>query len=481
MNHALVDDIRFQARVRPQALAVFGPHGPVTYATLVHDVDALATELLERNLTRRDMVGLHLGFSYLHVLLMLALDRISVASITLPAAGDAPPAIAPQHGVSVVISGRPAPATPPCRWITLADHQRPKLGPIDTARLGALDAPADAVLRVIWSSGTTGGIKGTPLDRTMLARRLMLRRLLHGVGPHTRAFTGMPFSTPPGYLMVLASLAAGGSVILPNPAVDFVTYANLLGVTATVASPAVLATLIGKGRLETVDSLEVVGANLSAKLAQEARATLTANLSIDYGTSETGRIAGGDAALAIADPTAAGFVIPWIDLEIVDAAERPLPPGQEGRLRVRGAQVIAGYHRDEAATRRNFRNGWFYPGDLGVVSADGLLRVTGRVEDVIRRSDTLVSPVPIEEVIAGVPGVRDVAVFGLDDPNGTQEICAALVLEPGADTAAIRGAAAAQLGDRMPARLLVLDQLPRNENGKVMRRTLVALATQARG
>src|SRR5258706_11255754 len=110
MIGSVIDHVAFQARVRPNALAVFGPTGSVSYQMLVRDVDALATELMERNVTRTDMVGLHLGFSYLHVLLMLALDRISVPSMSLPAAGTAPPAIAPQHRLTVLVSGQPAPA-----------------------------------------------------------------------------------------------------------------------------------------------------------------------------------------------------------------------------------------------------------------------------------------------------------------------------------------------------------------------------------
>lgn len=478
--------IRFAARLDPEAPAVLDPSGPIPYRMLTRDVDALATELLERGLTPDDMVGLHLGFSYQHVLMTLALDRLGVPSacFAVGSGGAALPVVEPAHGVTLMVSGQPAPAAPPCRWLTVADHQRPKLGSADAARLdardeGPLDGPPDGLVRVLWSSGTTGGAKGTPLTRALLSRRLALRRLQHHLGPRTRAFTGMPFSTPPGYLMVLGTLCAGGTVVLPNPSIDFVSLANLVGVTAASATPAMLVGLVGRPdapprRLRTVESLEVAGANLPASLARHVRDRLTANLWIDYGTSETGRIAGADAALAIADSTAAGFVIPWIEAEIVDADDRPLPAGAEGRLRVRGPQVIAGYFRDPAATQRNFRDGWFHPGDVGTIDANRLLRITGRIEDVIVRDGVTLSPIPLEEAIRALTGVRDVAVFPLPDPHGA--IGAALVLEPGSDPRAVQAAAAAQLGDRAPVRVLLLDRLPRNENGKLMRRELVALA-----
>ena len=472
----VADHVRLAARQRPGALAVLDPAGPIAYRMLVDDVDALATELLEQGLTRADMVGLHLGFSYLHLLMILALDRLSIPSMAFPTVGSdpPPPRIEPYHDVTVLISGTVVPADPPCRWITVADHRRPKLGTADAARLATLDSPPDSLLRIMWSSGTTGGPKGTPMTRAVLARRLILRRLLHGVGPHTRAFAGMSLATPPGYLMPLATLASGGAVILPHPTTDFINLANLVGVTTTSGQPTMLATLIGKGRLETMACFEVAGANLPAKLALEARRTLTPNLWIDYGTSETGRIAGADAA--IADNNVAGYVIPWITAEIVDAADRPLPPGQEGRLRVRGAQIITGYYKNEAATRRNFRDGWFYPGDVGILTAERLLRITGRVEDLIVHDGISLSPGPLEDAMRELAGVRDVAVFPVLRADHAPEIGAAFVLEPGVDAQAVRAAAAARLGSRAPSRIILVDRLPRNENGKVLRRDLVALA-----
>ena len=482
----LWDHIQLAARQRPDACAVVDPAGPIAYRTLVHDVDALATELIERGVTRADMVGLHLGFSYLHLLMVLALDRLSIPSMSFAvAAGAALPPVAPHHGLTVVISGTAAPAEPPCRWISLADHQRPKTGAIDAARLAALDSPPDALVQVSWSSGTTGGVKGTPLLRRIQVLRLDNRRLLRGIGPHTRYFTGMPLSSVTGYLMALAVLAAGGTVVLPTPAMDFVSLANLTGVTLTSGPPARLAELIGatgdRGeRLETMACFEVLGAHLPSDVARQALRVLTPNLWTVYGATEVDRIATAPVTVSILDPSAVGTVTPWSEVEIVDSQDRPLPAGREGMLRLRGAHMATGYFNDAAATQQNFRDGWFYPGDIGMLTEQRLLRVTSRVEDVIRRGEASLSPLPIEAAIRALPGVRDVAVFGLAGADGAPEICAALVIAPGTDTAPIHAAAVAQLGDRAPTQLFVIERLPRNEHGKVLRRQLVGLAQRAR-
>jgi len=486
MTKPLWDHIQFQARQRPGALAVFGPAGPVAYHTMVLDTEALATELLERNLTRQDMVGLQMGLTYLHLLLILALDRLSIPSMSFESRDATPvtPDDCRQFGLTAVISGAASPAEPACRWITMAEPHRPKLGNPDHARLAQLDSPPDALVRVMWSSGTTGGAKGSPLTRSVQHHRVTVRRLIRGFGPRTRYFTLMRFSNSTGYARAIAVLAAGGAVVLPCPPTDFVGLANLIGVTVTSGPPATLSALLGQSggrvqRLETVEFFEVLGAHLPAKLAQDARLFLTPNLWINYGATEVDQAATADAAVCVADPSAVGFVVPWMEVEIVDASGRPVPSGQEGRVRVRGAPMIAGYYRNPDATRRNFSDGWFHPGDLGSLADHGLLRVTGRIEEVIAQDGVMISALPLEEMIRGVPGVRDVAVFPLTGTDGAQEIGAALVLETGAGAKAVRQAISAQLGGQAPTRVFMTDALPRNASGKVMRRQLVEMAQRA--
>jgi acyl-CoA synthetase (AMP-forming)/AMP-acid ligase II len=478
MTRSLFEHLVFRARLRPHALAVFGAAGPVSYQALVRDVDALATELLARNLGREDMVGILMATSYLHLLLILALDRLSIPSMSLAQAEPMPAlaAAARDFHLTVLISAAVAPAEPPCRWIQMADQHRPRLAPADAARLAALDSPPDALLRVQWSSGTTGGLKGGPTIRTQQGAWSADRQMLHGLGLHTRYFVALPFSSP-SYHFMCATLAAGGAIILPGPAADFISYANALGVTLANLPPVLLAEAVDLARrmhqrLETIECIDISGAHLPSKVAEEARAVLTPNLRLNYGATETAQVAAADAAVCIADPAAVGYPLPWARVEIVDAADRPLPAGSEGMVRTRTMHMIPGYYKNPELTRRNFRDGWFYPGDLGSIGADGLLRITGRVEDVILRDGATISPLPIEDAIRGLPGVRDVAVFALR-AGAAQEICAALVLEPAADAAAIQAGAAVRLGDQAPARMFQVEQLPRNPNGKVLRRELI--------
>jgi acyl-coenzyme A synthetase/AMP-(fatty) acid ligase len=229
-----------------------------------------------------------------------------------------------------------------------------------------------------------------------------------------------------------------------------------------------------------VTAFDVAGAVLPSRLAREARLHLTPNLMSNYGATESGWAAIGDAALGIAEPGAVGYVLPWLEVETVDADDRPLAAGQEGALRLRGPQVVMRYHNADATTARVFRDGWFYPGDLGVLSQERLLRITGRVDETIRQGDRRVSPLMLEEAMRALAGVRDVAVFGFAEPAGAEAVWAALVLDPGTDVAHVRAEAVARLGERAPTRWLVVDRLPRGPHDKLLRSELIALARRDR-
>jgi acyl-CoA synthetase (AMP-forming)/AMP-acid ligase II len=119
-----------------------------------------------------------------------------------------------------------------------------------------------------------------------------------------------------------------------------------------------------------------------------------------------------------------------------------------------------------------FKDGWFYPGDVGRIFPDGLVVITGRTNEVINRGGVIVAPEVIEEVLRLDPLVRDVAVVGVPNAAGIEEIWAAVVAEGPIDANAIAVRARDKLNEKVPDRILRIDAVPRNENGKVTRNAL---------
>jgi acyl-CoA synthetase (AMP-forming)/AMP-acid ligase II len=158
-----------------------------------------------------------------------------------------------------------------------------------------------------------------------------------------------------------------------------------------------------------------------------------------------------------------------------------LPPGTEGILRIRSANCIAGYLGDTAASASVFRNGWFYCGDVGAVSDDGALTISGRTSDFINSGGNKVSPQVIEDVLLSLPQVTEAAAFGVPDGMGVVQIWAAIVADARVETSALKAICHAKLAEKSPKFILQVKGLPRNANGKVVRDELVKFAmTQQR-
>ncbi len=156
-------------------------------------------------------------------------------------------------------------------------------------------------------------------------------------------------------------------------------------------------------------SLTVSGGHTSRAVRERARLKLTNNISLFYGTIESGMIACLPGSVR-GDDTDVGWVFPWIEVAIVDDAHNPLPYGKLGRIRARGTGIIDGYLDDDEANATYFRDGWFYPGDVGSLTVDGRLRVEGRAHEVINFGGAKFMMHFVEGAILACPGVVDVGV-----------------------------------------------------------------------
>lgn len=218
------------------------------------------------------------------------------------------------------------------------------------------------------------------------------------------------------------------------------------------------------------------GSQLSAKLARTAAQRLCATIITAFGTTEAGTVCGGRYDTLFGVPLGVGQILPWVEVQAVDAAGVPLPPGTEGLLRIRSADVVAGYFDDEYATREVFRDGRFYPGDIGSVTPDGVLIVSGRTGDFINSGGVKVNPRLIEEVLLSLPQVAQAAAFGVPDADGLAQVWAAIVPEAPIEAAVLNRLCGEKPGARAPKFILQMKDLPRNENGKVLTSVLVEFA-----
>lgn len=189
-----------------------------------------------------------------------------------------------------------------------------------------------------------------------------------------------------------------------------------------------------------------------------------------YGTTE----AGGIAVARLHDPRAThgriGLPFDGVEVEIRPAADAADLGEGCGLVHVRSSSVMLGYLSNETVDTSMLVDGWFNTGDLGWLDGEGAVHLSGRHAEVINVSGMKVLPSEVEEVIAALPGVAEVKVYSGQTRHGSHHVKAAVVVENGLDVAQIKAHCEQHLVYyKRPARILLLDALPRSPGGKILK------------
>jgi acyl-CoA synthetase (AMP-forming)/AMP-acid ligase II len=216
------------------------------------------------------------------------------------------------------------------------------------------------------------------------------------------------------------------------------------------------------------------GAPLPAEIHVEMRESFGVNLIGSWGLTEfpisTSAFAN--------DPTdilesTVGRLSPGVSARVVNAEGREVAPGEEGELRLKGPQSCQGYVDAALDTDGFDEDGWFRTGDLGWIGDDGNVRITGRLKDIVIRNAENISVLEIEEMLFRHPSVGDASVLGLPDARTGERVCAVVVLRPGCTLSLhdLRAHCESEglARQKCPEQLEIVDELPRNPMGKVVK------------
>lgn len=331
--------------------------------------------------------------------------------------------------------------------------------------------------RIFLSSGTTGLPKAVIYTFAQLEACLRGEFARCGFDQDTAVFVAMGQGTVMSFNAHFRCWAAGGRAIFPTGTTAAEIATAALKSNMLFTSPIALKSVL-KAVGNTANSVErrafIAGGRLPIGDRNRARTYLCRDIRILYGTTETAGFCIADSALLDRNPGAAGYVRAGATVEVVDEDDKPLPPGREGLIRIRTDCMADSYLRDPITSARFFKNGWFYPGDLGVFADDGLLSVTGRQSDVINIGGMKLAPDALEAELEAVPGVDQATVIALQTQGGDPRLVVATVSQ--GNWAEIEKAIAQilrgkpHLNFRVPA-------MPRNDMGKVDRAKLTQQLT----
>jgi long-chain acyl-CoA synthetase len=456
------EQIAFRAKLSPDEPAVIFPGGMATYRSLVECVEAASQHVLRAGLKKGEIVALELRHPLLHLVVILALHRCGLASLTLQTGHLIEKS---KLAVDRLLSDRYQPPGSQFKLLMVGNEWL-SAPPGAALPVTGFDSPDD-VCRLVLSSGTTGAPKVISVSERMLQHRFARSAIMF---EHGRYLSMMGFSTLGGYQTLMTAIVLGGAVCFAGAPEDVLQVIALYHVTHLIAAPFQVRTLLesqAKSGLHFPSLRQVVlaGSHMPNSLLAEVRQQLCPNVICAYGSTELGPVAFGPAAAMRGIEGATGFVMPGQVIEIVDPNGTLRPPGEQGIVRIK-SEHIDRYFVPTPEDAEIFKDGYFYPGDLGHLTADGLLVITGRTTEVINRGGDKLAPEVIEEVIRMAPAIIDTAVFAVP---GTQQIWAAVVCKGPLQTEAILAFCRQRLAGMAPDRLIELDRIPRNDMGKIIR------------
>ncbi|MEQ1509078.1 MAG: class I adenylate-forming enzyme family protein [Sphingopyxis sp.] len=374
-------------------------------------------------------------------------------------------------------------------WGELAEFAMPDL-PID---------PDDAVA-IFYTSGTTGHPKGALMSHRNLmtnimssaygAARTVMRRgeALPESAPRTSLLVIPLFHVTACSAVLMGSIASGSAIILMHKW-DTIRAFELIEqerINSTGGVPTIAWQLIehpdrANYDLSSLDTIAYGGAPSAPELVRRIASDLKSQPGNGWGMTETtATVTGHSAEDYLNRPTSCGPPVPVSDLKIMDeAGEVELAVGERGELWVRGPQIVLGYWNNPEATAATFIDGWVRTGDIAYLDDEGFCFIADRAKDVIIRGGENIYSSEVENILYDHPAVTDAALIGLPHRTLGEEPAAVIHLAPGmsASEAELQAWVRERLAAfKTPVRIVFCDEtLPRNANGKIMKRELKPL------
>jgi acyl-CoA synthetase (AMP-forming)/AMP-acid ligase II len=485
----LIDAILSNADRRPDHPALEQNDRVVTYSALRDEVIDLAGRLREAGIDQGDLVGLGMGDTIGYVVAMLALFRLGAVLLPVDVRWTATEKanVLRAFGAATVLVDDPVDGLQTVRQIIPSDLP-PDLSPDVLGAPGQSARPwpdaADLPLLLSLSSGTTGIPKGPRLTHAQFMMRLMAEWVTLGFASEDRFLCATPMYFGGARGFGLGHLLGGATVILYPPPYTperLIAAIATTGTTSTFLVPTILRRLIAETEARPAPfpglrRLISSGSALHPEERERLRRHVSAGFINLYASTEGGSISAlmpdveGPAALSAGRPALMSR------FEIVDEQDRPLPPYEIGHIRQLAPWLPDGFFRNPEASGAAFRDGRYYPGDMGYVDEAGYLFITGRSKDVIKRGGINIYPDEIERVLMTHPAVAEAAVLAWPSREFGEEIAAFVVMSGVLEPDALRAHCRASLATyKIPRRFFPAVDIPKNSSGKVLKARLAGL------
>ncbi|MFZ5626906.1 MAG: class I adenylate-forming enzyme family protein [Bacillota bacterium] len=463
-----------------------------TWQQLAERVEALARELVGRGLVADDRVGIYLNNTPEFIVALFGAWQAGTAVVPIN-----PKMTAAEASYLLQDSG--------AAGLVYADALQAQVDQLDPAiklkvalpasRLEQLSRPeapvelpgkaqsAEAVAEIIYTSGTTGRPKGVVLTHDAVYHTANMFMYETSVRRHQKMLILMPLThSAPLNLSLLAAVMAGATIILGDymPA-DFLRWAESYQIDHFFGAPVAYLLPLTLPEFQQT-RLPVAtwchgGAPLGKEKVELLMAKYPGNIASLYGLTEAGP--NGVALMGEEHRQHPGSIgrLGTVNAEIrvISEAGAAVQPGEVGEIIIKTPTAMRKYLNNPEATAETLRDGWVYTGDLGYVDEEGYIFVLDRKKDMIITGGVNVYPKEIEDTLAQLPQVLEAAVFGVPHPDWGETVCAAIVLKPGqqlSQAEVVQFCRQLLAEYKVPRKLEFVEVLPRNANGKVLKKVL---------
>ncbi|MGH8764677.1 MAG: class I adenylate-forming enzyme family protein [Burkholderiales bacterium] len=461
-------------------------HGERTL--LYRDFDRLVSQagahLYSIGLLPGDVVGVALKDSIEHIVLLCGLARAGIVLLPLDwrwTSAEQERVLA-HFGAKLVLiePGKTPPQS--CTSLPIAEDFLSEIQKHKEKKFPEGDLP----LLMSLSSGTTGRPKGPRIRHSQFYARYRVFWINLGFNSQDRFLSCTPLYYGGGRTFPLTMLYSGGTTVMLPPPYEPEALVEAVAkhrITNIFLVPTLIRRLVALpaqqlGPLKKLRLLLSSGSALHAEERRMLRALCPGF--VEYYSSTEG---GGVSMLTSEDPEqfteSVGRPVFGVNVQCVDENHVPLPPGEVGRIRYRSPAVADGFWNDPEASAESFRDGWWYPGDLGMLDEHGYLYLKGRAKDMIIRGGVNIYPAEIEAALLSHPAVSDSAVVGWPSKEFNEEVAAFVILKGQTTPAELRDLCKSQLAPyKVPKQVFVVQDFPRNALGKVIKADLSAGLSQ---
>lgn len=478
-HKCIYDIIRYHSERNEDIPAAVGTDLDVSFSQLVKDIDLVSHYIVSQGLQQDASVSIIMPPNYIHMVFILALDRLGIVSnsYTFPADTLMGQEWWNEIDFNCIFSTEIKPSIYKGKWITL--NKFPETSIYQNAEALPIDHKPDRVVRITCSSGTTGLPKAIHLNRENVMKRITALIYYEPEFANDKHFVGMPLDTAGGYGVMLSALAHGCALVVWRSDENFLDLMLKYKPTHMLLTPLTLRNIAIYGfehniKLGFAKWVCSGGMIFDVRLKDSLQAVFGNTVINGYGSTEAWAVAGSWVHKHDYTPYIIGHAVNGAQIQIVDENDREVLCGETGIVRVKTDFMIDGYV--DGDNDSNFRDGFFYSGDLGSLDEQESLRILGRADDLVNIGGQKILPNPIEEELTNLSEIKEAAVFQASTKKGFR-VCGALVLSDTEEQSpenhgVVIDRVKNSLGRLCPDRIFFVSELPRNGMGKVMRHAL---------